>query len=61
MGSVSHVEKERKELVKDFHRLARLGVRVISISDSSVTVHNRVESSFVVYAKETQEIDPILL
>ena len=25
MGSVSHVEQEKKELVKDVHRLARLG------------------------------------
>ena len=24
MGSVAHVEEERKELVKDVHRLARL-------------------------------------
>ena len=31
MGSVVHVEEERKELVKDFHRLARLGVRRMSI------------------------------
>ena len=34
MGSVAHVEEERKELVKDVHRLARLGVRLMSISDS---------------------------
>ena len=31
MGSVAHVEEERKELVKDVHRLARLGVRLMSI------------------------------
>ena len=28
MGSVARVEKERKELVKDVHRLARLGVHL---------------------------------
>ena len=27
MGSVSHVKKHKKDLVKDVHRLARLGVR----------------------------------
>ena len=27
MGSVSHVEKGKKDLVQDVHRLARLGVR----------------------------------
>ena len=40
MGSVAHVEKERKELVQDVHELARLGVCLICISDSGVTVHN---------------------
>ena len=38
MGSVAHVEEKRKELVKDFHRLARLGVRLMSIKDNGVTV-----------------------
>ena len=28
MGNVAHVEEERKELVKDVHRLARLGFRL---------------------------------
>ncbi|WMV58683.1 hypothetical protein MTR67_052068 [Solanum verrucosum] len=40
MGSVAHVEDERKELPRDVHRLARLGVCLMSISDGSVTVHN---------------------
>ncbi|WMV29746.1 hypothetical protein MTR67_023131 [Solanum verrucosum] len=31
MGSVAHVEEERKELAKDVLRLARLGVRLIII------------------------------
>ena len=31
MGSVAHVEEERKELVKDIHRISRLGVRLMSI------------------------------
>ena len=35
-GSVAHEEK-LKELVKNFHRLARLGVHLMSISDSGVT------------------------
>ena len=37
MGSVAHVEEKIKELVKDVHRLARLGVCLISISDNGVT------------------------
>ena len=31
MGSVAHVEEERKELVKDAHSIARLEVRLMSI------------------------------
>ena len=61
MGSVAHVEGERKELVKDVHRLTLLGVRLISISDSGVIVQNGAKSSLVVEVKEKQDSDPILL
>ena len=61
MGSVAHVEEKRKELVKDVHRLACLGVRLIIISDNGVTVQNGAESSLVVEVKEKQERDPIFL
>ena len=37
MGIVAHVEG-KKELVKDVHRFARLGVHLMSISDSGVTI-----------------------
>ena len=61
MGSVAHVEEERKELVKDVHSLASLGVQLRRISDSGVTVQNGAESSLVVDVKEKQDSDPILL
>ena len=61
MGTVAHVEEERKDLVKDVYRLARLGIRLMSISDSGVTVQNGAESSLVVKVKEKQDNDPILL
>ena len=61
MGSVAHVEEMRKEVVKDVHRLSHLGVRLMSISDSSVTVQNGEESSLVVEVMEKQESDPISL
>ena len=41
--------------MKDVHRLARLGVRLMSISDSAVTVQNGEESFLVVEVKEKQE------
>ena len=34
IGSVSHAEEERKELVKVVHRISCLVVRLMSISDS---------------------------
>ena len=46
MGSVAHVEEKRKELVKNVHRLSRLGVRPMSISDSGVTVKNGAKIIF---------------
>ena len=58
---VVYVEEEKKELVKDVHRLARLGVRLMSISDNDVIVQNGEESSLVVEVKENQESDPIFL
>ncbi|WMV09552.1 hypothetical protein MTR67_002937, partial [Solanum verrucosum] len=36
MGSVSQVGEERKELAKDVHRLARLRVCLMNISDDGV-------------------------
>ncbi|WMV32964.1 hypothetical protein MTR67_026349 [Solanum verrucosum] len=60
-GSVAHVKEERKELVKDVHRLALLGVCLMSISNCGVTVQNGAESSLVAEVKEKQDNDPILL
>ena len=59
--SVAHVGDERKELVKDVHRLARLGVLLMSISNNGVTVQNEAESSLVVEVKELKNNDPIYL
>ncbi|KAH0685662.1 hypothetical protein KY284_016215 [Solanum tuberosum] len=47
MGSVAHVEEENKELAKDVHRLARLGVCLTDTSDCGVIVQNGSESSLV--------------
>ena len=48
--------KKRKDLVKDVHRLARLGVRLMSISDSGVTVQNGAESSLVVEVRKIKRV-----
>ena len=61
MGSITHVEEKRREIVKDIHRLARLGVLLMSISDNGIKVHNGVESSLVVEVNENQKSDQMLL
>ena len=48
IGSVANIDEEKNDLVKDVHRLGRLGVLLMSISDSGVTVQNGEESSLVV-------------
>ncbi|WMV29799.1 hypothetical protein MTR67_023184 [Solanum verrucosum] len=40
MGRVAHVEKDKKELANDVHRLAPLGFYLINISDDGVIVQN---------------------
>ena len=36
MGSTAHVEDEKKELVKDVHRLDKLGVRLVDSTSGGV-------------------------
>ena len=47
--------------MKDVHRLARLGVGLMKISQNCLTVQNWAESSLVVEVKEKQDSDPIFL
>ena len=61
MGSVAYIEEQRKELVKDVHRLARFGVHLMSIFESCVTNQNEAESSLVVDVKKKKDSDPTLL
>ena len=51
MGSTTHVDYEKKDLVKDVHRFARLGVRLIGSTSGGVSVHPSSESFLVVEVK----------
>jgi len=55
------LRKKRKEVEKDVHRLALLGVSLTNTSDGGMIVQNRSESSLVVKVKKKQDSDPILL
>ncbi|XP_069150528.1 uncharacterized protein [Solanum lycopersicum] len=61
MGSTAHVEDEKKELVKEVHRLARLGVRLVDSTSGGVSVHPSFESSLIVEVKKGQHLDPVLM
>ena len=52
MGSLSHVGKEKREMVKDIHRLANLGVRLLDSKDRGVVVHEIDKSSLCAEVKE---------
>ena len=54
MGSIAMLRKKKKELVKDVHRLVRLGLLLISILDIGVAVQNGEKSSLIVEVKEKQ-------
>ncbi|WMV58243.1 hypothetical protein MTR67_051628 [Solanum verrucosum] len=43
IGSITHVEEEKKEFAKDVDRLACLGVFFIDMSDGSVVVKNGIQ------------------
>ena len=61
MGSLSHVEEAKKDLVKYVHRLARLGVRLEDSPNSVFMVHCNSESSLVVEVKYKKDLDNPLM
>ena len=61
MGSVSHIEEAKKDIVKDVHRLARLVVRLDDSQNSGFMVHHNSESSLVVEVKSKQHLDQPLM
>ncbi|WMV41422.1 hypothetical protein MTR67_034807 [Solanum verrucosum] len=61
MGSVAHIEDDKKELVQDVHRLVRLGFRLMDSTKLGIMVRNSSESSFVVDVKEKKGFDPTLV
>ena len=61
MGCTTHVEDEKKELVREVHKLARLGVRLVDSTSWGVLAHPSFESSLVVEVKKDQHLDPMLM
>ena len=61
MGSLSHVEQEKKELVKDVHRLPRLGLWLEDSPNGGFMIHHNSDSSLVVEVKSKYHLDPLLM
>ena len=61
IGSVSHVEEAKKNLVKDDHRLARLGVRLEDSPYGGFMVHHNSELSLVFEVNSKQHLDQPLM
>jgi len=51
MGSVTHAKEEKKELAKDIHRLAHLGVCLMDTSPRGMIVQNGSKFSLVAEGK----------
>ena len=61
MVSVSHVEEEKKELVKHTHRLARLDLRLQDSPNGDFMVCTNSDPSLVVEVKSKQHLDPLFM
>ena len=61
MGSMSHVEEIKKDLVKDVKRFSRMGVQLEDSPNCGFTVHHNSESSLVVEVKYKQRLDQSLM
>ena len=61
MGSASHVETPKRNLVKDVHRLVRLGFTLDDSSNGGFIVHCKSGSSLVVKGKSKQHLDQTLM
>ncbi|XP_069144421.1 uncharacterized protein [Solanum lycopersicum] len=61
MGSTTHIDHGKKKLVKDVHKLARMGVRLMESTSGGVSVYPSSESFLVVEVKKGQHLDPVLM
>lgn len=61
MGSLVHIEAGRWGLIKEFHQLANMRIRLLDSDDGGVTVQNTSESSLVAEVKARQYEDPTLV
>ncbi|XP_070013203.1 uncharacterized protein [Nicotiana sylvestris] len=61
MGSLAHVEAEERQLTREIHQLASLGVQLVDSGNGGVVLQNTTKSSLIAEAKERQYEDPELV
>ncbi|KAH0669077.1 hypothetical protein KY289_023570 [Solanum tuberosum] len=61
MGSLAHVDIGDREMAREVHRLARLGVRLEEVGNGGVVVVDGARSSLVDEVKAKQDLDSSLL
>ena len=61
MGSVSHIDEDKKDLEMEVHKLSRLGVRLESSLNRGAIVHHNTDSSLLVEVKSKQYLDQPLM
>ncbi|WMV07855.1 hypothetical protein MTR67_001240 [Solanum verrucosum] len=59
--STAYVEEEQRELARDVHRLARLGVRLIDSVEGGIELTSGAELSLVSEVEGEKDSNPILL
>lgn len=61
IGSVAHVENDKKELVQEVYRLARLGVRLVDSAERNVWIQSSSKSCLFSDVKENEDKDSSLV
>ncbi|XP_070035278.1 uncharacterized protein [Nicotiana tomentosiformis] len=60
MGSLSYLQPQKSEITCEIHQLANLGVQLLDLGGTRVTIQETATSSLVTEVKECQYEDPIL-
>ncbi|XP_070036624.1 uncharacterized protein [Nicotiana tomentosiformis] len=60
IGSLSYLQPEKSEIAHEIHQLASLGVRLLDLGDTGVSIKDTTISSLVTDVKESQYEDPVL-
>ncbi|XP_069152797.1 uncharacterized protein [Solanum lycopersicum] len=61
MGSTTHIDDDNIEVVKEIHRLERLGVWLVDSTSGGVSLHPSSESSLIVEVENGQHLDLVLM